>query len=45
VQDLSGGSGRFAAADGTAEVAGTTRLNLITGSGTGELTLDGALAY
>ena len=40
VQDLSGGSGRFAPADGTAEVAGTTRLNLITGSGTGELTLD-----
>jgi len=45
VQDLSGGSGRFSAADGTAQVAGTTRLNLITGSGTGELTLDGALAY
>jgi hypothetical protein len=45
VQDLSGGSGRFAPADGTAEVADTTRLNLITGSGTGELTLDGALAY
>ena len=45
VQDLSGGTGRFAAADGTAEVAGTTRLNLITGSGTGELTLDGALGY
>jgi hypothetical protein len=42
VQDLSGGTGRFAAADGTVEVAGTTRLNLITGSGTGELTLDGA---
>jgi hypothetical protein len=45
VQDLSGGTGRFAAADGAAQVAGTTRLNLITGSGTGELTLDGALAY
>lgn len=45
VQDLSAGTGRFAAADGTAEVAGTTRLNLITGSGTGELTLDGALVY
>ena len=45
VQALSGGTGRFAPADGTAEVAGTTRLNLITGSGTGELTLDGAVAY
>ena len=45
VQALSGGTGRFAPADGTAEVAGTTRLNLITGSGTRELTLDGAVAY
>ena len=45
VQDLTGGTGRFAAADGTAEVAGTTRLNLITGSGSGELTLDGVLGY
>jgi hypothetical protein len=45
VQDLSGGTGRFSLADGTAEVAGTTRLNLITGSGTGQLTLDGALVY
>jgi len=45
VQVLSAGTGRFAAADGTAEVAGTTRLNLITGSGTGEVTLDGTLAY
>ncbi len=45
VQDLTGGTGRFAAADGTAEVVGTTRLNLITGSGAGELTLDGALGY
>ncbi len=45
VQDVTGGTGRFAAADGTAEVAGTTRLNLITGSGTGELTLDGAMGY
>lgn len=45
VQDLSGGTGRFATADGTAEVAGTTRLNLITGSGSGELTLEGTLAY
>jgi hypothetical protein len=45
VQDLTGGTGRFATADGTAEVVGTTRLNLITGSGTGELTLDGALGY
>ena len=41
VQALSAGTGRFAAADGTAEVAGTTRLNLITGSGTGELTSTG----
>jgi hypothetical protein len=45
VQNLSGGTGRFAAADGTAAVTGTTRLNLITGSGTGELTLNGTLAY
>jgi hypothetical protein len=44
-QDLSGGTGRFAAADGTANVSGTSQLNLITGSGTGELTLDGTLAY
>ncbi len=45
VQDLSAGTGRFAAADGTAEFAGTTRLNLITGEGSGELTLEGALTY
>jgi hypothetical protein len=44
-QEFSPGTGRFAEATGTADINGTTHLNLITGSGTGELTLDGTLTY
>jgi hypothetical protein len=45
IQEFSGGTGRFEDATGTAQLAGTTALNLITGAGTGELTFDGALTY
>jgi hypothetical protein len=44
-QAFSAGTGRFADADGTADLAGTTRINLITGAGAGELTLQGTLTY
>jgi hypothetical protein len=44
-QEFSPGTGRFAEATGTADISGTTHLNLITGSGTGELTLEGTLTY
>jgi hypothetical protein len=44
-QEFSPGTGRFAEATGTADVVGATHLNLITGSGMGELTLDGTLTY
>jgi hypothetical protein len=42
---FSPGTGRFAAAHGTAELAGTAHTNLITGAATGEFTLQGTLAY
>jgi hypothetical protein len=44
-QEYSAGTGRFADAHGTADLAGTVRINLITGSGTGEFTLQGTLTY
>jgi hypothetical protein len=44
-QELSAGTGRFADAHGTADLAGTARINLITGAGTGEFTLQGTLTY
>ena len=44
-QEFSAGTGRFADADGVAELAGTTSINLITGAGTGEFTFDGVLTY
>jgi hypothetical protein len=44
-QHLSAGTGRFADATGTADLAGTAAINLITGAGTGEFTLEGTLQY
>lgn len=44
-QEFSPGTGRFAEATGAADVVGATHINLITGSGTGEVTLDGTLTY
>lgn len=44
-QVFSAGTGRFADASGTAHLAGSARINLITGSGTGEFTLHGTLTY
>ena len=44
-EDFSPGTGRFAAADGTARLVGSARTNLITGTATGEFTLDGTLTY
>jgi hypothetical protein len=44
-EDFSSGTGRFAAADGTAQLVGSARTNLITGTATGEFTLDGTLTY
>jgi hypothetical protein len=44
-QTLSPGTGRFADGYGAAELAGTAHVNLITGSGTGEFSLEGKLTY
>jgi hypothetical protein len=44
-QAFSAGTGRFADAHGTADLAGTARINLITGAGAGEFTLQGTLTY
>jgi hypothetical protein len=44
-EKFSPGTGRFAAANGTAELVGSARTNLITGAATGEFTLEGRLAY
>jgi len=44
-QGFSAGTGRFADAEGTADLAGTAGINLITGAGTGEFTLQGTLTY
>jgi hypothetical protein len=44
-EEFSAGTGRFAAANGTAHLAGSAQLNLVTGAATGEFTLEGALTY
>jgi hypothetical protein len=44
-QNFSPGTGRFAQATGTANLVGSAHINLITGSATGEFTLQGTLAY
>jgi hypothetical protein len=44
-EEFSPGTGRFADASGTADLAGSARVNLITGAGRGEFTLKGTLAY
>lgn len=44
-QTLSPGTGRFTEGHGTADLAGTAHINLITGSGTGEFALQGTLTY
>jgi hypothetical protein len=44
-QTLSPGTGRFADGHGTTGLAGSAHVNLITGSGTGEFTVDGKLTY
>ena len=44
-QTLSPGTGRFADGHGTANLAGMAHINLITGSGTGEFSLNGTLTY
>jgi hypothetical protein len=45
VQEFSSGTGRFEDADGRADLTGTASVNLITGAGTGEFTLEGFLTY
>jgi hypothetical protein len=44
-QTLTAGTGRFADGHGTAELAGTAHINLITGSGAGEFGVEGKLTY
>ena len=44
-QEFSAGTGRFADAEGSADLVGSVHVNLITGDGTGEFTLDGELSY
>jgi hypothetical protein len=44
-QEFSAGTGRFATASGTAHLAGSAQLNLVTGAATGEFTLEGTLTY
>lgn len=44
-EEFSPGTGRFAAAHGTARLVGSAQVDLITGAGTGEFTLDGTLTY
>jgi hypothetical protein len=45
IEEFSAGTGRFAEASGTAQLAGSARVNLITGAATGEFTLEGSLTY
>ena len=42
-QRFSGGTGRFAEVDGSANLAGTAHVDLVTGAGVGEFTLEGTL--
>jgi hypothetical protein len=44
-QEFSAGTGRFTDAEGEADLVGSAHINLITGDGTGEFALDGALTY
>jgi hypothetical protein len=44
-QQFTAGTGRFANAEGSAELAGSAHINLLVGSGAGEFTLDGTLTY
>jgi hypothetical protein len=44
-EEFSPGTGRFADATGMADLAGSARVNLITGAGAGEFTLEGTLTY
>jgi hypothetical protein len=44
-EEFSPGTGRFTNATGSADLVGTAHINLITGSGTGEFTLEGELTY
>jgi hypothetical protein len=44
-QTLSPGTGRFADGHGTADLTGTAHINLITGSGAGEFSVEGTLTY
>jgi hypothetical protein len=44
-EEFSPGTGRFAEANGTAGLAGSASVNLITGAATGEFTLEGSLTY
>ena len=44
-QTLSPGTGRFVDGHGTAGLAGTAHVNLITGAGTGEFSVEGNLTY
>jgi hypothetical protein len=42
---LPGGTGRFANASGTADIQGTAALDPATGTGTGQFTIQGTIAY
>lgn len=44
-QEFAPGTGRFAEASGAATLAGSERINLLTGAGVGEFTLEGTLTY
>ena len=45
VQQFSPGTGRFAEGNGTAQLVGEARIDLMSGAGTGEFTLEGTLTY
>jgi hypothetical protein len=44
-ETFSGGTGRFANAFGTAQVQGTAVLDPVTGTGTGQFTMEGTITY
>ena len=44
-EEFTPGSGRFADVSGAAALAGSARVNLLTGAGVGEFTLEGTLTY
>jgi hypothetical protein len=45
IQRFSPGTGRFVEGNGAAQLVGETQIDLITGAGTGEFTLEGTLTY